>query len=41
MKEGKESKLNIVIDNGSGCIKAGLGGEESPSAVFPSFIGYP
>ena len=41
MKEGKESKLNIVIDNGSGCIKAGLGGEESPSAIFPSFIGYP
>merc|ERR1719476_967037 len=31
----------IVIDNGSGNIKAGLAGEDAPSAVFPSIVGYP
>jgi len=31
----------IVIDNGSGNIKAGLAGEDAPQAVFPSIVGYP
>ena len=32
---------NIIIDNGSGYIKAGLSGEESPRDYFPSIVGYP
>ena len=31
----------IVIDNGSGMVKAGLGGEEKPRCVFPCVIGTP
>lgn len=31
----------IVIDNGSGLIKAGIAGRERPSAVIPSCIGIP
>eukprot|EP01083_Nonionella_stella_P318000 1160258_1 len=31
----------IVIDNGSGSIKAGIAGRERPSAVIPSVIGIP
>ena len=31
----------LVIDNGSGMVKAGYGGEEAPSSVFPSIIAYP
>ena len=34
-------KQALVIDNGSGLIKAGLAGEESPAFVFPSFVGRP
>ncbi|KAI6653692.1 hypothetical protein LOD99_3196 [Oopsacas minuta] len=30
---------SIVLDNGSGCIKAGLSLQESPSFVFPSVVG--
>ena len=33
--------LTIVIDNGSGMIKAGIAGEEAPRAVFPAFVGRP
>jgi len=29
----------VVIDNGSGMMKAGFQGEESPSIIFPSIIG--
>ena len=39
--EEGESKPNIIIDNGSKYIKAGLSGEEGPIAVFPSCVGYP
>lgn len=28
----------IVLDNGSGMIKAGIAGEEAPQAVFPSIV---
>ena len=32
---------NIVIDNGSGVIKAGKSGENMPSVKFPSIVGRP
>lgn len=31
----------IIIDNGSGMVKAGFAGEEAPRAVFPSIVGRP
>ena len=31
----------VIIDNGSGYIKAGLKGEEGPRCVFPTCVGYP
>jgi len=31
----------IIIDNGSGVIKAGMGGEEKPRTVFPNVVGRP
>ncbi|CAF5051764.1 unnamed protein product, partial [Rotaria sp. Silwood1] len=31
----------VVIDNGSGMIKAGFAGDDAPRAVFPSFVGRP
>lgn len=31
----------LVIDNGSGMIKAGFGGDDGPRAVFPSVVGRP
>ncbi|KAF5526396.1 actin [Colletotrichum aenigma] len=31
----------VVIDNGSGFIKAGFGGDQHPSTIFPSVIQYP
>lgn len=30
----------IVIDNGTGMIKAGIGGDEVPKAYFPTVVGY-
>ena len=29
----------VVIDNGSGLIKAGLAGDDAPRAIFPSYVG--
>ncbi len=37
---GEESQP-IVIDNGSGMIKAGWGGDDYPRSVFPSLVGRP
>ncbi len=37
----EEHEKAIVIDNGSGVVKAGIAGEEVPSVVFPSIIGEP
>ena len=37
----QESNPPIVIDIGSGYIKAGIGGEEGPRCVFPTIVGYP
>jgi len=31
----------VIIDNGSGMMKAGMAGEEAPSATFPSIVGRP
>jgi actin-related protein len=31
----------LVIDNGSGVIKAGYSGDNQPSVKFPSIVGYP
>lgn len=31
----------IVIDNGSGTIRAGYAGEDQPKCFFPSFVGRP
>ena len=36
-----EPKPHIIIDNGSGYIKAGFSGETDPYSLFPSIIGYP
>lgn len=32
-------QLPVVIDNGSGVIKAGLAGSREPQCVYPNFIG--
>ena len=37
----EEDVITIVIDNGSGSIKAGFNGDEEPKKVFPSVIGRP
>ena len=34
-------KPHVIIDNGSGYIKAGFSGEEGPRAVFPGIVGRP
>lgn len=31
----------VVIDNGSGLMKAGFSGDDAPRAVFPTFVGRP
>ena len=37
-----ENQVNsLVIDNGSGMVKAGFAGEDAPRAVFPSIVGKP
>lgn len=36
-----DDALPVVIDNGSGMVKAGVAGEDAPSHVFPSIIGRP
>jgi len=32
---------NLVVDNGSGMVKAGFAGDDAPRAVFPSIVGRP
>jgi actin, other eukaryote len=36
-----EGAKPIIIDNGSGMIKAGMGGEDKPRTVFPCVVGRP
>lgn len=31
----------IVIDNGSGFMKAGFAGDDAPKCIFPTIIGVP
>ena len=31
----------VVIDNGSGMVKAGFAGDDAPRAVFPAIVGRP
>jgi len=38
--EGEEAQ-SLVIDNGSGMVKAGFAGDDAPRAVFPSIVGKP
>jgi len=38
--EGAEGPT-LILDNGSGMVKAGIAGEEAPSCVFPALIGRP
>jgi len=32
---------SVIIDNGSGMVKAGLSGEDAPRTVFPAIVGRP
>jgi len=36
-----EEKEKVVLDNGSGYMKAGFGGEDAPKCVFPAVVGRP
>jgi actin-related protein len=37
----EEQRAAVVIDNGSGMVKAGFDGDDAPRAVFPSIVGRP
>ena len=37
----EDSDQALVIDNGSGVVKAGYAGEDAPRAIFPSIVGRP
>jgi len=36
-----EEPQSLVVDNGSGMVKAGFSGDEAPRSVFPSIVGRP
>jgi len=36
-----DDNLTVVLDNGSGMVKAGFAGEETPQCVFPAIVGRP
>ncbi|KAF6041578.1 ACTG1 [Bugula neritina] len=38
---GTDELTGLVIDNGSGMVKAGFAGDDAPRAVFPSLVGRP
>jgi actin beta/gamma 1 len=38
---GDDAPAALVIDNGSGMVKAGFAGDDAPRAVFPSIVGRP
>jgi actin len=38
---GGEEAQALVVDNGSGMVKAGFAGDDAPRAVFPSIVGRP
>ena len=37
----EEETQALVIDNGSGMVKAGVAGDDAPRCVFPSIVGRP
>jgi len=41
MNYGDDQMPAVVLDNGSGMMKAGFGGDDAPRAVFPSVVGRP
>ena len=41
MAEANSEEQTVIIDNGSGMMKAGFAGDEAPCAVFPSIVGRP
>ncbi|CAI2372170.1 unnamed protein product [Moneuplotes crassus] len=41
MSEEENAKEAIVVDNGSGVVKAGFAGENQPCSVFPSVVAKP
>merc|ERR1712182_179533 len=41
MGDEEEEKPAIVVDNGSGMMKAGCSGEDAPKVTFSSVVGYP
>ena len=41
MAEEGDATPNVIIDNGTGFMKAGFSGEDGPRAVFPSLVGTP
>merc|ERR1719297_490873 len=40
-EEAGEDNNALVVDNGSGMVKAGFAGDDAPRAVFPSIVGRP
>jgi actin, other eukaryote len=36
-----EDNQILVVDNGSGVVKAGFSGEDAPRSIFPSIVGTP
>jgi len=36
-----DEQMALVVDNGSGMVKAGFAGDDAPRAVFPSIVGRP
>jgi len=40
-EQESEEGSTLVIDNGSGMVKAGFSGDDAPRAVFPSIVGRP
>jgi len=41
MCDDEEEVSALVVDNGSGMVKAGFAGDDAPRAVFPSIVGRP
>jgi len=39
--ESEDEQPALVVDNGSGMVKAGFAGDDAPRAVFPSIVGRP
>jgi len=41
MDDGGNDAAALVVDNGSGMVKAGFAGDDAPRSVFPSIVGRP